>query len=170
MTAIKTTESYSVNQAANACNISQQEFRQFVGEFERQTRAYLPKDSEGRKRIPGDILDIFQRAVLWSKIDQTAPSGGMLKALEKGQQYRLHELARAVADTRELILASRKLEKMVAELREVNSRARPITIDHAGVEEIASALTLGWRWQSAGVVLLFSMICLLLGFFLGRFL
>lgn len=152
-------EYFSLNKAADQCGISRQEFRQYVGEFERQSGTYLPRDAEGNKQIPEDFLQVFQRAAMWSRQDRGSPGYGMLKALEAGQQYRLQELAEAVANTRELLALPGELRRMIHELDELSKKPRPVHVILKDSKDIARALTGIALWQ--GVT------CTLLGVLLG---
>ncbi|WP_019011223.1 hypothetical protein [Deinococcus aquatilis] len=155
----KTVEYYSLNKAADKCGIPRQEFRKFVGEFEKQTATYLPKTEEGGKQIPEDVLQIFQRAAMWAQLEGCSPAVGMVTALEAGQQYRLQELAQAVANTGEFLKLPGELRRIVYELDQLSKRPRPVDVILKDSKDIARAL--------AGIPLWQGVVCTLFGAIIG---
>lgn len=162
MSKFKTVEYFSLNRAADACNVNRQEFRKYVGEFEKQTFSYLPKDEEGHKLIPEDLLQIFQRAVLWAKVEDGSPGQGMLKALERGQQYHLEMLAEAVSNTQDLVKLPREMRQVVHELKEAAKVPRRVSVNVTDTQQVARALASLKVWQGT--------VCVLLGVIAGLFL
>lgn len=140
-------EYFSLNKAADQCGISRQEFRNYVGEFERQSGTYLPKDAEGNKQIPEDFLQFFQRAVMWAQVDGIMPTTAMQQALRDGYQFRLHELAKAVANTNQLLHLPNELRAVVARAEQLSARERPVKVILADEPRIARALASIGLWQ-----------------------
>ncbi|WP_075834942.1 hypothetical protein [Deinococcus marmoris] len=146
-------ELFSLNKAADECGISRQDFRQYVGEFERQSGTYLPKDPQGNKQIPEDFLQFFQRAVMWSRVEGILPTTAMRQALGDGYSFRLNELAKAVVNTNQLLKLPGELRTVVQELERLSRRERPVKIILADEVRIARALTSIRLWQAGGCVL-----------------
>ncbi len=147
-------EYFSLNKAADQCGISRQDFRQYVGEFERQSGAYLPKDAQGNKQIPEDFLQYFQRAAMWAEVENILPTTAMAQALGDGYQFRLHELARAVVNTNQLLKLPGELRAVVARAEQLSARERPIKVILADEARIARALASLRLWQVFGCIVL----------------
>lgn len=140
-------EYYSLNKAANECNISPQEFRKYVGEFEKQSGTYLPKNTDGHKQIPEDFLQFFQRAVMWARTDNILPTTAMAQALGDSYQYTLRELAKAVTNTNQLLRLPGELRAVVARMEQLSARERPVKVTLADEPRIARALASIGLWQ-----------------------
>lgn len=152
-------EYFSLNKAADRCNFSRQEFRKFVGEFEKQRQTSLPVNDRGGKEIPEDFLPVFQRAVMWAQVEGYSPSLAMSTALEAGQQHRLQELAQAVTNTTEFLRLPGELRRIIHELDQLSRKPRPVQVVLKDSKDIARSL--------AGIALWQGVACTLLGVVLG---